>query len=133
MLILCHLEEYLRARVGATVAQGYNGSEGVPTEETVRIYRSEEREINLWMRGGGEMTFNVDVWHGNDDIDPKVANTLLAELESQVRAALKAWPEQAIKDLKLKLDVPSLSVSGDNENYRPMCAAFYRVMVKWNK
>lgn len=132
--ILCHLETFLAGRIAdVTVAQGYNSSEDVPSEATVRIYRSTEDGINLWMRRGSTVTFAIDLWHGNDSIIPKDANAALADLESRVQAALIYWPKQAMQDLKMKLDIPSLTVASDGENYRPMCAAFYQMTVRWNK
>lgn len=131
--ILCHMEEYIRTRVTANVRQGYNSAEGIPEPQTIRVYRSDERDVNLWGRKNGTLSLTIDVWHGNDDPDPKVANQALAELEEELQAALETWPIDAAKDLKMKI-IPTIdSISGDGENYRPMCAAFYRITIKWNK
>ena len=131
--ILCHIEEHVKSRVRAEVRQGYNNTDGVPDAETIRIYRSDERDVNLWVRKNGSVTFAVDVWHGNDDPDPRIANQALAELEEELQAALATWPDAAAKDLKMKITITIDGVTGDGENYRPMCAAFYRITVKWNK
>jgi hypothetical protein len=131
--ILCHLQQHIASNVLAKVEQGYNRNEIMPEPRTIRLYRSDEGPLNLWMRKSGTLVIAIDVWEGNDDDSPKIANQCLAELEDSLQTALETWPIAAAKDLKMKIDVAIPSVKGDGENYRPMCAAFYLVAVQWKK
>ena len=132
--IISHLEEYLSDNVEATVGQGFNRNETIPAPPAVRIYRSAETELEIWMRPKGTLEITMEIWEGNDDQDPRTANEALANLEEAVQAALINWPAQAMSDMKIKItDVRFGGISGDGENYRPQVCAFYKLIVKWAK
>lgn len=132
--LISHLEDYLRAHIPAKVEQGYSQNELLPEPPVVKVYRSREPDLDIWTRPKGGLLIALDIWENNDDPDPKVANQALANLEEKVQDVLKAWPTQAMVDLKMKItDVRFEDVSGDGENYRPQVAAFYKLRINWAK
>ena len=132
--VLCHLEEFLRQRVGVKVEQGYSQNEVLPEPPVVKVYRSREPGLEIWARPKGTLVLAMDIWENNDDPDPKAANQLLALLEEKVQEALKEWPKRAMADLKIRItDIGFDDISGDGENYRPQVAAFYKIRINWSK
>ena len=59
--VLCHLEEFLRQRVGVKVEQGYSQNEVLPEPPVVKVYRSREPGLEIWARPKGTLVLAMDI------------------------------------------------------------------------